>query len=742
MAFKNLPGSDTALSLAANPLALPIILTVAGVAVTISAAVWSYHAYSAYQEKKHRKEIEKINDLHKRFLEKIYIHDNNEIQGFPPIFKLAENEKSSMAESMHFTEAEINAIGNAALYNTDVVLYQYREFILNAIQELKSYYLDRHSPHDITAGVLSYLLYILEAKCLNFAGYEYDIAYLNALSGFINAYASLQNTECSQHFSRLSPVRGYLRMAVQALEKHKRELSLKEMISELSNHCVSINKKMIKMFVKLISPEKNWRYISTATHDELSRGILRRKYVHAQVLGVRISSDKAIKIPHSYFRPWLTALLSYFEQSINPESFLTLDDVLSPDQLFILPDLDKLKILRKKSSRHLNQAERKEKADNEKILSSIRHLFHRCENYLTMKLDPQTSYDSPTFTHVTEEEELMARSGMLVDFATLIYQSLSLQFLCVYLLKSIKQLGEIYVKNPQHFSLIFNVLAELCNQIKQSIDTNKESLLTIQQSNHNMMRLEAQELFPEQINELLETVQAIISRLDKRVQDYRDHVLQNQAAIANEKCRVKQEMFSVALFLARIHHLHSADTAVGLPQRDNAMDIKDEINPLPQNAQHPFSETPAIRPQLTFWQKNKYKVLSAILIGCGLFCMLLAIILSLISGGILSPMGAILGAIGIKIGLTGIGLAGADAVFGLLGGLFMGALVDSTVVASSYTKINKQLAIKRSKRLIANQKVFIDTAALNTIKPTPYVEESSSMPLPSSSAAANKVRLT
>lgn len=703
MAFRSFPGSDTALSLAANPIALPVILTAAGVAVTIGAAAWSYHAYSAYQEKKHRNEINTINELHKRFLEKIYISEYNEIQGFPAIFKLVKNEKSTAVESMHFTKEEIIAIGGTLPHGTDVILYEYRELILNAILELKRYYLDRDQPHDVTSGVLSYLLYILESKCLHFAGYEYDIAYLHALSRFINAYASLQQTENSQHFSRLAPVRGYLQAAQQSLEKHKRDLSLKDMVNELTNHCMSTSKKMIKIFVKMITQENKWKYIDTTTHDELAKGLLRRKYVQTQVLGMKLRMDRAVIIPDSHFKPWLIMLLQYFDQSIHPNSAMMVDDILMPEQLFILPDLERLKAIKKRSFWHTSQADRETVAHNEAILHSIRQLFGKCENYMTMKLDPKANDESPRFISISENEELIERSKQLADFTTLIHQILSLQYLCIHLLKSIKQLGEIYVKNPQHFSYIFQVVEKLCDQIKQSIDRNKETITKIRQANNNMMQLEKQELFPEQTYDLLETTYTAISRLGKQVQDYRDEVaqadLKHQNAIAVETKKAKDEMFGIAVSLARIHHLGGYTSLTPHVTYHEEYEGLVEIKTPKLTAIKTVSVSTDSHRHLSFWQKYRLRIVGALLIICSLACAIVAVVMSFFSGGVFSPLGALLGAIGVKIGFTGLALAGIDGAVGWVVGLFIGSIVNSALLSvdvfrrhrSSYRYINQQL---------------------------------------------------
>lgn len=113
MFMRNQIGSISALSMAANPAALPVLAAVAGIGVTVAASAFAYHEYKEYEEKKHREEIENINRLHKKYLARISVPDYNEIQGFPAIFVLPENKDASKAQSMHLTDEDVQAIGNS-----------------------------------------------------------------------------------------------------------------------------------------------------------------------------------------------------------------------------------------------------------------------------------------------------------------------------------------------------------------------------------------------------------------------------------------------------------------------------------------------------------------------------------------------------------------------------------------------------------------------------------------------------
>lgn len=365
MAFRN-PlggtslGSPSALSLMSslvtNPVALPVVLTAAGLALTVTAGVCAYKAFEHYEEKKHRKEIEAINRLWKKWLERINIPDNNDIQGFPIPFKIEPGKDASTAQSLHYNDDEVEALANKLPHGTDTALSPYREAVLNAILKLKEYYFARKDHNDITSGVLCYLLNMLQTHCLNFEGYEYDIAYLDAIASFIDEYASLEGRENSQHFTFLNPVYSYLREAQKYLENHRDKLSIEEMIGELRDTCISVNPQLIRSNLKLVTKNSDWPLIKTVTNDELSRGLLHREHVKVELIGLPLSKDPQKLISESVFKEWITGLSKFYlgtlrtgtnviGKDIHPP--MTIKDILTPEQMFKYPDLDRLNALRR-----------------------------------------------------------------------------------------------------------------------------------------------------------------------------------------------------------------------------------------------------------------------------------------------------------------------------------------------------------------------------------------------------------
>ena len=102
------------------------------------------------------------------------------------------------------------------------------------INELKTFYFDRlrgeegdsleEKKNDVLSTVISYLLYILDNHCLHFEGYDYDIAYLDAITNFIRGYASLEQSKNTPSFSNLNDAFESLSAAKIILVKHKESL--------------------------------------------------------------------------------------------------------------------------------------------------------------------------------------------------------------------------------------------------------------------------------------------------------------------------------------------------------------------------------------------------------------------------------------------------------------------------------------------------------------------------------------
>ena len=539
-------GSPTALSLASST-DLPMTvagLAVGGVIMTVTAAVFVYKEYELFQEKKQRKAIEEINRLHKRFLAKIVIPGYNEIQGFPPLFKLTTNENSSTADSMHFTDDEIRDMLKNVPHSSDIALAPYWQSVYNAILKLIEYYFSREDHHDLTAGVISYLLYMLCTKCLNFQGYDYDIAYLEAITQFIDAYASLGGEVNSQHFTRLQPVYSYLLSAKKYLEKHRESLSLEELLAELRDCCANTSNKLLRHLVKMTIDQSHVALADTVTLDELQNNILRRHYVSSQIKGIELFADSEINLPECIFKEWIMSLSQYYIKSLRPISSIRENSIVAPDILFQFVPWAKSLL----SESDLSKIDEEALKQLDKSLEEICAVFKNAPNFLNTQLD--LTGKKPRFISITEPNEVVNRTAMMSQFARLIHSIISMQYLCAHLLKSIKQLGDIYAKDRNHFCEIFGVLSQLMLVIKNGVALNLSDFSDIEKANQNIMRLEKEALFSREIVSTLNSVKQMTTKLGTEIIEYR-----NKASKPSDPTEdsITYEMRAVANLLSKMY---------------------------------------------------------------------------------------------------------------------------------------------------------------------------------------------
>ena len=156
---------------------------------------------------------------------------------------------------MHYNDDEVRDIGRV-IPQDPAELARYRQYVLDAILDLKAYYFTLDKTDDVTKGVVSYLLNILQNRCLSFVGYDYDITYLNALINFTINYISQEGTTKSPHFDHLKAVFSSLKYAVQDLEKHKESMSLLGLVNQTRSACQEVSNELLRLQVKLISPKK------------------------------------------------------------------------------------------------------------------------------------------------------------------------------------------------------------------------------------------------------------------------------------------------------------------------------------------------------------------------------------------------------------------------------------------------------------------------------------------------------
>lgn len=568
-------GSPSALSLFASADTIPALVA-AGAILAVNAALFTYSEFKSYQEKVHKEKMNNVNDLYLAHLKQIMVPHHGKIHGFPPIFQLIDG----TYQSMHFTPAQVKDIGTEVPHGTDIALSSYRESVRAAIRKLKEYYFSRKEgssikENDITAGVLSYLMQMLDTKCLNFLGYDYDIAYLDAICKFINAYSS-RNGVSSQHFSRLAPVYAHLLKAKQKLEKHKEVLSLEETVAELKDSCVNHSDILIRMLVKMVIKDSDTELADTVAQEELKEGILRQHYIHSEILGFEIRSDDKILIPESIFKDWIKKLSDYYLRAQNTDIGQQDNNLHSPNDFFVFLNKAKETLGRKLFGRH------KEQEEMHKQLKLIRKVFQESGNFISTRYNKH----SKKFEVITDSLHLVDRSLIMAKVAKLAHEIISLQYLCMHLLKSIQLLGDLYVNNPAHFCKIFAVLDQLCVLIQDDVRSTKQAFRQLQEDNDNNMQIEEKELFPSQVRDALESIYGEIKDLGEQVKECRQAAIKSIRPYTEKS--VHYEMLAIATAISNMYFDASNDPILD-PKDTDTTDIEPE-----EATKLPEEETPKV----------------------------------------------------------------------------------------------------------------------------------------------------
>lgn len=560
MSFRNQPGSLAALSISTRSSSCPPLTQAPDLVINVSSTPMRYTAFTPLEEKKYKEEIEKIDGLYQKFLDNIVIKDFNDIQNLPPIFKLPTAKKANPIESIYFTDNEVKNIGLHAPHMTDITLANYQEYILNAISILKSYYFSRKERKDVTTCVISYLLYILEKKGLYFEGYTYDIAYLNALINFIRAYASIKNRENTQHFSHFNDVYKDLLNAKHELEYQYDNKAFENVVHQLADTCLSTSKQMLKQMVKMIMPNEHWNHVSNATMEAIASKKIRNRYIHSEIKGIILKEDEEVVLPDSIFTHWITTLATYYLQTLASDKKMSVNDILSPDKIFIYPHCTKIadanfdQLSERLSPLLITEIEQEE-------IQSIRKLFSYCKNYMTTKLGSANKHGMPQFMSITDAKDIIIRSKLLSNYAILVHQLISLQYLSSCILKSIKELENLTLNNPTYLYHILNTADELCTQTRKSIEDIKEGFIFLQNENNNAMQLEEKEDFPKQIKLLLDTTMTTLKKLNLQIKARKEKITPITSDTISTNKYIKQETYEIAAALSNMYHIDVNNSA-------------------------------------------------------------------------------------------------------------------------------------------------------------------------------------
>jgi hypothetical protein len=523
----------------------------------------------AYKEEKHKAQIDAINKLHRKYLSNLSTSTGAQITALPQIFQFKADNKT--VESLHYNTDELDDIGTAPP-EAPRPLTLYEQYIIDAILKLKAYYHDLASKDDITAGVLSYLLNILQNRCLSFAGYDYDISYLNALISFINNYASMKNTENDTHFNRLMDVYTPLKFAVQELEKHKESMSLSDMVEEARKACLDTNNQLIRLMVRIIVPEKYDALIETVTHHELEQDILRKKYVDIEKWGIIFKSKHEIDLPNSIFHDWIMGLSNYFLEAQDPTSILHGKSFMQPDELFafinwardvaIRPEPEKL------NNPHYKEQKQQYNEDKKKLhdaLNLIHKVFVHAPCFVNSKL--RKSKNKEEFVVVDSDEDLLAAAEFIAQFGHLIHGLISLQGLCTALSSQIQELGLNFFNSKSNFERTFASFNELYTLAQQNLHTMQTKLVDIDVANENVMRIAYKIELQNQMDRALKNVASRLLVLADKVRHYKNKYPKTQEEST-------EELLADGEFFAKMYRQ--------TPRQEPTSSDSEEMSPLPE----------------------------------------------------------------------------------------------------------------------------------------------------------------
>lgn len=584
--------SSTLSSDIASPAALTLS-SAAVVATLIAGSVaFAKHEYNKHKTKKHLKQVKEVLDLYKTYLIDIPTKSAGERLTLPPPFDLDSTENPALATALKLNKAIRKDLVKDKSINSDSFLNEYSLHIRNAKTHLLGFYdsrlssersaFTRGTENDVTSSILTYLLIILSEHCTRFEGYQADIAYLEAIIKFINAFASVprdslletSDPKKRQRFERLTPVCKELRKAKKLLLDHSTSRSLKSYIDELSSACSkTLIPDLLGLFTKFIVKEEDWQHVDSATPSWLINGIIRPEYKNIHT----VLPQREIKIPDSIFKEWLQrATANYLDYEI-PE---TAPIELSEKNLY------KIKNLFKICHNFLTLKSPQPQADGKFLTDSFVPVGHDKECRLIMlskmptvfepgsfllinnnqswklyevqenrtpveiKIDdvnnlkeelsdlPDTSpekisnsYKKPINELLTAHRnytQLKKRSGIFADLATLLVQLTDINNFCKKLSDCIRDLGEIYVTNPNHCNFIFDCLRALSKNINDRIGSLIKGLEKIeeeqnQEGAHDMLIKEQLDLETQLQNKLVSIREKVANAINGALEKHAIH---------------------------------------------------------------------------------------------------------------------------------------------------------------------------------------------------------------------------
>lgn len=528
-----LPGGNG--STAAVALAATATLVVGGVSLAVN-------QYSHRKSGNRLDKIKKVLEFHRQYLTNIsgLGLGFGESLTLPPPFELepgSETKSVPVYKALKLTPQIRADMINDRSVNNDAFLLQYSRHIKAAKIHIQGLYdarldsnersiLTRGREDDVTSGVLTYLLVMLNEHCTKFEGYLADIAILGGIIRFTNAFASLprdtllesHDPKKRQRFERLKHACRELQQAKKLLMDHNNSRTLKSYVDELMSICdKDLIPTLSSIFAKFITPEESWQFIDTATTEQLVKGVVRQEYRNTHQF-FRLTQT-AISMPDSIFKVWLQNITAYYD---DPDHIVKIPVVLAES------DLPRIKELFRECPNFLTLKSPQANADggfdterfvpvsfdeecqviiaSQRPITPIPHSFVLTrkngiwkasevgENRQLIKIEidqiPQLrtalanlpskklpesitnrekSAVNTILTQYRNDMQLRARARIFTNLAILLDQLTDLNQFCQKLSDCIRDLGEIYMRNPHHCNFIFETLDAFGKDINDRI---------------------------------------------------------------------------------------------------------------------------------------------------------------------------------------------------------------------------------------------------------------------------------
>ncbi|MGC1183370.1 hypothetical protein [Legionella sp.] len=492
-------------------------LVTIGVVGAATLTLISYKEWKSYEENKHKEKIMAVNTLYKRHLQNLTTSSNVPVPELPQIFQFSADFKT--INSLHYDDDEIDDIGQV-LPRVPVELTKYRRYILDALLKLKEYYFQLSKNDDVTIGVISYFMNILQNRALSFLGYDYDITYLRAIIAFINHYASIEDKENSPHFSHLKPVYTSLMYAVQDLEKHKESMSLRELVDQARNACLEESDNLIRLLVKMVTPKKYQNLIATVTHSELTENILREKYIDYELWGISFET-KEVELPQSIFHNWIMGIAKYYLQSINPYAILHREKIFPPEEPLAFINWAQSILTLEEAAKNDKRQQTPSNQDKKKLhdeLNLINKTFQQSPNFLNIKLVTT----GKEFVLIKNNQELLNASETMANFTHLIHGVISLQAFCAELSNNMDQLGLDFFDNQDNFNKIFAAFNALYTVVQNDLNQIKQKMEAIFTASKNIPRLANEIQLQNDVSKALKRIEFRIFEAADKVKSYKN----------------------------------------------------------------------------------------------------------------------------------------------------------------------------------------------------------------------------